>query len=634
MRISLPPPAPKKLQRLEAAAAARPGLYRTRLALIALTGDVILTFVRVVPFALPIAIGALFFSHPYYYALAAVTIVFLIWVMRPGYRDGGKSIERKDAPDLYAALDDLKTKLDVGGRMEVRLDDEINAGAREARGLLGLVGTRRVLTLGAPLLALLGKHEIRAVIAHEFGHFSRRHGRLGHWLYWAHLGWLSHAEEIDDESSILERAGATISEIFVPAFSRRAMVWSRRCEYEADADAAGAVGGEHLVSGLARLGLFGAWHAEELPRLVHRWQCAEPTAPNNFLERMIAAFEATPPDILSRIEAGEASRSRDWLDTHPRLAERAAALGMQPKFAPRAGPAGSALLGGLWPTVAAEYNTRWRKQHAVAWSVVHAHYRLIEAPLLAAEPEAVAGWPMAQRLEHARALRKLDPARGLTELAALRSAAPYYRDTTFAYAAARLTEGDASAVETLRALAREDATWRVPAYGVLVRYHDRIGDRVGADNWAGALERAGAVTMFSYASVCDGLEVGELSPTTRPAPLIEILRAGLAADPLVAKAWLVETKAPLIAPGQANILTLRADALILFVDPLDDMQQPYDVAIVRARHQRVLGELIEPNALPVVISFYSTEPLQESLRNALERLPAASAYVRGDQRKN
>src|SRR5262245_37777987 len=404
MRISLPPPAPAKLRRLEAAAASRPGLYRMRLALIALTGDVFWTFVRVVPFGLPIAIGALFFSHPYYYALAAFAIVFLIWVMRPGYRDSGKRIEQKDAPDLYAALDDLKTKLDVGGRMDVRLDDEFNAGAREARGLLGLIGTRRVLTLGAPLLALLGKHETRAVIAHEFGHFSRRHGRLGHWLYWAHLGWLSHTEEIDDESSILDRAGATIAEIFVPAFSRRAMVWSRRCEYEADADAAGAVGGQQLIRALARVDAFDAWQTEKLPRIIQDWQCAEPTAPDNGLERIINAFEATPSDVLTTIAGTAQSRSKDWLDTHPRLTERASALAVQPSLAPREGPAGSVLLGGLWQTFAAEYNARWRKDNAVAWSVAHTRHRLIEAPLLEAEAETVAGWPIPRRLERAVAL--------------------------------------------------------------------------------------------------------------------------------------------------------------------------------------------------------------------------------------
>src|SRR5262245_37016738 len=292
MRISLPPPAAKDLRRLEGAAAARPWLYRMRLALLALTGDAILTFVRVLPLAGPIAIGALFVNNTFIHALAALAVVFLIWVMRPRYRDSGKSIAREDAPELYDTLDDLKTKLDVGRRIDVRLDDEVNASAREARGLFGLVGTRRVLTLGLPLLALLGKDETRAVIAHEFGHFSRRHGRLGHWLYWAHLGWLSHAEQIDEESSILDLAGASIAEIFVPAFSRRAMVWSRRCEYEADADAARAVGGQQLIRALARVDAFNAWQTEMLPHIIQGWQCVEPTAPANGLERIIRAFEA------------------------------------------------------------------------------------------------------------------------------------------------------------------------------------------------------------------------------------------------------------------------------------------------------------------------------------------------------
>ena len=294
----------------------------------------------------------------------------------------------------------------------------------------------------------------------------------------------------------------------------------------------------------------------------------------------------------------------------------------------RAGPAGWVLLGGLWPTIVAEYDARWRKENAVAWSVAHMRYRLIEAPSLAAEAETVAGWPIARRLQRARALRKLESTRGLAELAALHAAAADNRDVTFAYAAARLTEGDASAVETLRALAKEDASWRVPAYGRLMRYHDRIGDREGARRWAGALARASEPEGRAYASVCNRLNAGVLSRTRRPAPLIETLRAGLAADPFVAKAWLVEAKAPLVTAERARGATLRVDALILVVDPLDAMRQPYDVDVVKARHQQILGDLIEPNARPVVISFYSTEPLPTALRGALEQLPAGSAYVR------
>jgi Zn-dependent protease with chaperone function len=180
MRIFLPPPSSEALVRLEAAAAVRPGLYRARLILLALTGDVLLTFVRVAWIAGPIVFGALFVNSTYIDLLAAAFILLFIWATRPGIRDSGASIVRRDAPELYGALDALKAALDVRVRIEVRMVDEFNAGAHEARGLFGIAGTRRVLHLGVPLLAALGKDEACAVIAHEFGHFSRRHGRFGH----------------------------------------------------------------------------------------------------------------------------------------------------------------------------------------------------------------------------------------------------------------------------------------------------------------------------------------------------------------------------------------------------------------------------------------------------------------------
>ncbi|EJN08856.1 Zn-dependent protease with chaperone function [Bradyrhizobium sp. YR681] len=628
MRISFPPPSPDEIRRLEAAAEGRPRLYRLQLTLLVLAGDAALTCVRVFPLAAPIVLGALLANNTIIDILAAFAVVLLTWLTRPGHRDSGEGIERKDAPNLHAVLDDLRTKLDVGPRMEVRLDDEANAGAREARGLFGIIGNRRVLTLGVPLLALLGKDEVRAVIAHEFGHFSRRHGWLGHWLYQAHLGWLSHAEQIDGESSILDRAGASFAEIFAPALNRRAMVWSRRCEYEADADAAGAVGRGHLVSALARLDAFGEWSNNELPRIEGEWQHTEPTPPDNYLERVIDAFESRSLDLVTASGANEGSRPADWLDTHPTLAARATALGLQPSIAPRENPAGSVLLGGFWPTVAAEYNDRWRKAKTVEWAAAYTRYRLIEAPLLAADPEAVAGWPTARRFEHARVLRRFEPKRGLAELAVLHAEATEDRNVAFAYAAARLAEGDGSAVEAMRLIAKEDASWCMPAYARLIRYLERTGDRAAAHRWARLLESAGESEMRAYELVCSGLVSVGPSPTTRPAPLIEVLRAALAADPAVARAWLAESNAPLTMAGKTPGATLRADALILIIDPFDAMQRPYDVDAIKARHQQVLSGLIEPNALAVVISFYSTEPLPSALHDALEQFPRSCVHVR------
>src|SRR5262249_15487093 len=210
----------------------------------------------------------------------------------------------------------------------------------------------------------------------------------------------------------------------------------------------------------------------------------------DYLGRMVAAFEATPPDILARLEAEEAAHSDDWLDTHPQRAKRAAALGVQPGFTPRENPCGTALLGAMWPRVAAGYNARWRNDNAAAWSVAHTRYRLIEAPLIAAESETVAGWPVAQRLERAKALRRLEPARGLADLVALHEAAPGDDNVAFACASARLADGDAGAVETLRMLPRTDASWRVPVYARLMRHHERSGDRARANGWANQLDPA------------------------------------------------------------------------------------------------------------------------------------------------
>jgi Zn-dependent protease with chaperone function len=631
MRIFLPPPASEALERLEAAAAGRPGRYRARLLLLAVAGDVLLTAVRVVPLAGPIVLGAIIVNSAYIRLLAAVIVLLLIWLMRPVIRDSGASVARQDAPDLFDTLDALKAALHASGRIEVRLDDEFNAGAREARGLFGILGTRRVLTLGVPLLALLGKDEARAIIAHEFGHFSLRHGRFGHWLYWAHLDWLSYATRIDGDSRIIDRGGAALAQIFAPAFSRRAMVWSRRCEYEADADAACVTGGAQLVSALARLAAFEPWNAQEFPRILRDWRHREPAPPDDFMERMIASFDGAPPGFLAAIAAREAQRSGDWSDTHPVLSERAAALGVSPGLMSRGTPAGPALLGTYWPTVVANWNARWRKEHAVAWSVAHARCRLIEAPLLAAAPEIAAGWPLAQQLDRAKALRRVEPARGLAALEALHAAAPDDRGITFACAAAWLAEGDASAVKILSALAKEDARWRVPAFERLARHCDATGDRAGVRRWARGLEMALESVSRAEASVYGDVAAGKLAPAARPAPFIATVHAGLAAEPAIARAWLVEGTAPLAGTQTARPATLRTDALIVVVDPFDAMRRPCDVDAVKGRQQQVLARLIEPDALAVVISFYTTEPLPAALSAALEKHPRGSAYRRAGQ---
>jgi Zn-dependent protease with chaperone function len=631
MQINLPPPSPAKLARLEVEAAVHPIRYRVVLRMLALLGDAVLIFVRVLPLAFIPIVGAVITNNTFFYWVTGIAVPFLVWLVRPGRRDDSNPISPKEMPELYAAVDRLKNEIQVDGRLQIELSDELEASAREVRGLFGLFGNRRLMTLGIPLLAILGKDEATAVISHELGHFSRRHGRFGHSLYWVHLGWLAHVEHIDQDSTVIDRFGASFAHMFVPMFSRRAMVWSRRCEYEADEDAARAVGAKNIVSALARLLLFDDWLERELPRRVLEWRRTEREPPPNYLDRMVDAFILAIPSLIDDFIARESRRGSDWRDTHPPLAERAAALKIAIALTDRGELAGASLLGARWSAVLADYNSRWQKARAAEWTIAHMRHRLIDAPLVAVSDIEAAAWPHSQQLDRARALRRIDPQQGLAALTALAAAAPDDRAVAFGLAAAQLYDGDTTAADRLKVIAVADASYRVPVCTRLVRHFRRQGDNRDAEKWANQLESSGRELARAHDSVIAGICSGKAWPTRRPPSFSMTLFAGLVTDPAVAKAWLIAGNAPLATATNPQAAILHVDALVLVIDPFDKNQISYDADAISDRYQEILFDLVEPNTLPVVVRFYSTESLPSELAATLAKLPETSTYIRREQ---
>jgi len=630
MQINLPPPSPAELASLEAEAADHPIRYRVVLRTLALVGDVVFMFVRVLPLAFIPIVGTLITNNTFFYWIAGISVPFLVWLVRPGRRDDSNPIPPEEMPELYAAVDRLKNEIDVDGRLQIQLSDEAEASAREVLGVFGLIGNRRLMTLGIPLLAILRKDEARAVISHELGHFSRRHGRFGHSLYWVHLGWLAHVEHINEESTVIDRLGASFAHIFVPIFSRRAMVWSRRCEYEADEDAARAAGAKSIVSALTRLLLFDDWRERELPRRLLEWQRTEREPPSNYLDRMVDAFILAIPSLVDDFIAREARRGSDWRDTHPPLAERAAALKIAIALTDQGELTGASLLGAHWPSVVADYNSRWQQAHATEWTIAHMRHRLIDAPLTAVSGTEAATWPIPQQLDRARALRRADRQQGLAALAALAAAAPDDRAVAFGLAAAQLYDGDTTAADRLKVIAAADASYRVPVCTRLVRHFHRQGDNRDAEKWANQLETSGRELARAHDSVISGVCSGKAWPTRRPPSFSMTLFAGLGTEPAVAKAWLIAGNAPLATATNPQAAILHVDALVLVIDPFDKNQNPYDADAVSNRHQDMLSDLVEPNTLPVVVRFYSTEALPSELAVTLAKLPETSTYIRRD----
>ena len=388
---------PSLVDRLEREASSNPRRYRIRLTALAVAGDLALTAVQIAPVFAIIFFGAVIANYAFFYWVAAAATGFFVWVMRPSFRPEGRELQRKDAPELFSALDTLRAKLRVPRRMDVRIDDAFNASAAESLGLLGLIGTRRVLTLGVPLLATLNRDELIAVIAHEFGHFSRHHGRFGHWLYRARVGWSRYAAYVRDSESPLQRAAVRYAAWFLPYFSVRSFVHSRSCEYEADKDGALAVGAELFAGALTRIGLTSQFEESMFGASVGAWQDRSHLPPADFHQRFAqAARAATVGKFQALLQASLGERS-GWSETHPSLSDRLAALNQAPRLAPAGICAGEALLGTLWPTILARANAQWARENAVDWALEHFRRKHMTRSLTEPERSVAGSWPLVAR---------------------------------------------------------------------------------------------------------------------------------------------------------------------------------------------------------------------------------------------
>lgn len=102
----------------------------------------------------------------------------------------GRTVTRPEAPRLFETLDGLYAKLQTPSFDTVLISEAFNASATSIPRL-GVIGfSRNYLELGLPLMHALSPGQLTAVVAHELGHLSRRHGRTGVWLAHVRTTWM------------------------------------------------------------------------------------------------------------------------------------------------------------------------------------------------------------------------------------------------------------------------------------------------------------------------------------------------------------------------------------------------------------------------------------------------------------
>jgi Zn-dependent protease with chaperone function len=167
---------------LENFAAARPGLYRFRVGLLAALGYFYLLFIVSILLAI---VGLTLFNLSFnwitlkilWIPLALVGLVLRsLWITIP--EPDGASLTREQAPALFDLVSEVRTMLDGPTIHQVLISDEYNAGIVQIPQF-GMFGWQRnYLVVGLPLLRALNPAEFRSVLAHEVGHLSGKHGRF------------------------------------------------------------------------------------------------------------------------------------------------------------------------------------------------------------------------------------------------------------------------------------------------------------------------------------------------------------------------------------------------------------------------------------------------------------------------
>lgn len=603
---------PELIERLQAAAARNPAFYRARLALLAVAGDVALSAVQVLPWFAIIFFGVVLANRAFFYCVGAAALIFLVWLLRPSFRFEGRTLKRDEAPELFREIDALRAKLDVRGHMDVLLDDDFNAGAAESRGLFGLAGTRRVLIIGVPLLAVLGVEQLRAVLAHEFGHFSRRHGRLGHWLYRARIGWMLYAAQVEESDASFDRAAAWYAKHFVPYFSARSFVHSRQCEYEADTDAASVVGSKEFCGALTTVAVVGRLWNEELPRRIRAWQREAGQPPNDFHERFRAMEKECPRGQRAAWLAQALAEASSWSDTHPSLSERLRSVEAEARLTDVEVSAGEALLGETWPRVLSEFNSKWAGQIRADWLIEHLRFKHIVQPLVAANRAAVPTWDVEKQLAHARALRALDPKEGLSELRSLHVRYPEHPHISFAYGAALLRENDEAGVELMRAMAKAFPLFRMHAYLRLLGYFERKGDGENAERFSGFARRIAQRERTTTSKLLAEAYEGRAAASSLSREQTAFLAEAAMRDPCVANAWLFQKTVPLAMADYKTFVSVVAHGLALAIDPLAAKRADQDEFALAERYEALLSSLVPPDQLAAVHTFFTTEQLSSA----------------------
>ena len=254
---------------------------------------------------------------------AAVAILAALWrVIRARPQPpSGLPVSPEQAPELWGIVTELAAQLKTRRPDQILLVPEVNAAVTEDARLLGLIGGRRTLLLGVPLLQAFSVAQLRSVLAHELGHYSGRHTRLGPITYRGRMAVIGTVQNLSGPVAWLFKLYARVYLLVEAAVSRRQ-------ELEADRASVQVAGREAAQSALRELRVIvAAWDFYFGRYVAPGWEAGY--APDDIFGGF-AELLRHRSDELARLRAEMPPDEGSWWDSHPPIAVRVQAMDAMP----------------------------------------------------------------------------------------------------------------------------------------------------------------------------------------------------------------------------------------------------------------------------------------------------------------
>ncbi|MFT3949804.1 MAG: M48 family metallopeptidase [Agriterribacter sp.] len=201
-------------------------------------------------------------------------LVKFIFAVSKNENPGRVEIKEADQPCLFALIRELTQQTNTQFPKKIFLSPEVNACVFYNSSFWSMfLPVRKNLEIGLGLVNSVNVSEFKAVMAHEFGHFSQRSMKLGSFTYNvnrviynmlyennSYTSFLSSWGNIHGLLAILAIVTSKIAQgiqwilrKMYAVINKNYMGLSREMEFHADAIAASVAGGNNIISGLSRI---------------------------------------------------------------------------------------------------------------------------------------------------------------------------------------------------------------------------------------------------------------------------------------------------------------------------------------------------------------------------------------------